>query len=124
LAKAVEARDEARSLQAAIDTAEWTLDLQLRYRLPAEIDLARFGLWAAQLELGAAAGNAAAVKGDVFTLYYIRDRILQALTPADLTAVNSEIGNLQVAGVEGDLRKSAEAALRLGKTIARIQPLR
>jgi hypothetical protein len=36
---------EAR--QAAIDVARWSLDLELRHRPVAEIDLARFDLWAA-----------------------------------------------------------------------------
>jgi hypothetical protein len=40
------------SWQAAIDASQWSLDLQLRYRPPAEIDRARFDLWAARLPGG------------------------------------------------------------------------
>src|SRR5215207_8350489 len=44
LARAVDARGAAQAQQAAIDAAQWSLDLQLRHRPPAEIDLARFDL--------------------------------------------------------------------------------
>ena len=37
-----------RAGTAAIDVAQSTLDLELRYRPPAEIDLARFDLWTAR----------------------------------------------------------------------------
>ena len=67
LAEAVDARDAAQAQQAAIDASQWSLDLQLRYRPQTEIDRARFDLWAARLTVDAAAGDAAAVNGDLFT---------------------------------------------------------
>src|SRR5919112_4843653 len=76
LTDAVDKRDSVGARQAAIDTAQWGLDLRLRYKPHTEIDLARFDLWAAQLQVDAAAGDTAAVNGDIFTLGYIRDRIL------------------------------------------------
>lgn len=117
LADAVDARDTARARQAAIDVAQSSLDLQLRYRPATEIDLARFDLWAAQLLVDAAADDAGAVNGDVFTLNYIRDRILQTLDGADVTRVNTEILKLQVASVDGNLAAATRAAKRLRANI-------
>ena len=50
-------QDPRRARQAAIDVARWSLDLQLRHRPVAEVDLARFDLWAAQMLVDAAAGT-------------------------------------------------------------------
>jgi hypothetical protein len=118
LAKHVDSHHAAGVRQAAIDLGQWSLDLQLRYRPPTEVDLARFGLWATQLQADAAAHDAAAVNGDVFTLFYIRDRILDSLTSADVTKVNSLIGTLQVAGVEKDLAAAAKAAAGVQELVA------
>lgn len=43
------AHDTQDARQSAIDTAQSILDLQLCYRPPTEIDMARFDLWLAQL---------------------------------------------------------------------------
>lgn len=121
LAKAVAAKDAAGAQQAAIDTARWSLDLQLRYRSPAEINLARFDLWAAQLLVDAGAGDAAAVNGDVFTLFYIRDRIRAGLAGADVTRLDTEIARLQSAGFDADLARAANAAVRVRNLVAGIE---
>jgi hypothetical protein len=121
LARAVDARDAAQAQQAAIDAAQWSLDLQLRHQPPAEIDLARFDLWSAQLALDAAAGDAASVNGDLFTLDYIRDRILDKLDGADATRVNSALEELQTAVSDEDLAAATDAAERLRETIRQAQ---
>jgi hypothetical protein len=121
LARAVDARGAAQAQQAAIDAAQWSLDLQLRYRPPAEIDLARFDLWAAQLTLDASAGDAGAIGGDVFTIGYIRDRILDKLDGADVTRVNSALEKLQTAVSDEDLAAATDAAERLRDTIRQSQ---
>jgi len=113
LAEAVDARDAAQAQQAAIAACQWSLDLQLRYRPQTEIDRARFDLWAARLTVDAAAGAAAAVNGDLFTLDYIRDRILHTLDGADATRVNSALEDLQTAVDEEDLAAVSDAAKRL-----------
>jgi len=121
LSSAVRGRDVARSRQSAIDVARWSLDLQLRYRPSAEINLARFELWARQIQVDAAARDADSVNGDVFTLYYLRDRILHTLAPADVTAVNGVIGTLQVAGADQDLAAATRAAGTARDLVARIE---
>lgn len=42
------------------------------------IDMARFGLWAQQLRIDADRRDAAAVRGDAFSLFYLRDRVMAA----------------------------------------------
>ena len=121
LANAVDARDTAQARQAAIDAAQSSLDLELRYRPQAERDRARFDLWAAQLTVDAAAGDAAAINGDLFTLDYIRDRILHTLDGADATRLNSTLEELQTAVDDGDLAAATEAAKRLGEIIKKPQ---
>jgi len=121
LAKAVRTHDVARTRQAAIDVARWSLDLQLRYRPSSDIDLARFGLWAQQIQVDATTGRADRVNGDVFTMFYLRDRILHTLAPADVTALNSLIGTLQVAGADHDLAAAAESARKARDLVARIE---
>jgi hypothetical protein len=121
LARAVDARGAAQAQQAAIDAAQWSLDLQLRYRPPAEIDLARFDLWAAQLTLDASAGDAGAIGGDVFTIGYIRDRILNTLDGTDVVRVDTEVQKLQTAVSDEDLAAATDAAERLRDTIRQYQ---
>ena len=117
LKAAVDARDAGRTRQAAIDVAQWSLDLRLQYRPQTEIDLARMDLWAAQLTLDAAVGEAGAVGGDVFTIGYIRDRILNTLDGADVVRVDSEVQKLQVAAADGDLTAASDTAERLRDTL-------
>ena len=118
LDRAVRARDQVRATQAAIDLTQSILDLELRYRPASEVNLARFDLWAAQVLVDAAAGDDAAVRGEVFTLGYIRDRIVHALDPAAVTAVNIQLGRLQIAAVDGALARAARAATEL-RTVTR-----
>jgi hypothetical protein len=120
LAEAVDARDAAQARQAAIDAARWSLDLQLQYRPPAEIDLSRFDLWAAQLVVDAAAGDAAAVNGDFFALDYIRDRIMHTMDGADATRINTVLEELQGVVGDEDLAAATNAAERLRETLTRL----
>jgi hypothetical protein len=121
LAEAVDARDATQARQAAIDAAQWSFDLQLRHRPATEVDLSRFDLWAAQLMVDAAAGDAAAVNGDFFTLDYIRDRVLHTMNSADVTRVNTVLEELQGAIGDEDLAAATDAAERLRDTIGQIQ---
>jgi hypothetical protein len=121
LAAAARAKDELRARQASVDAEQRIIDLELRYRSPLETDLARFGLWTTQLLVDADAYDAAAVNGDVFTLFYVRDRIIGALTPAQLTDVNTLIDRLQVAGADHDVVHAAAAATKLRDVVAGIE---
>src|SRR5215218_2200494 len=118
---AVDARDAERTSQAAIDVAQWSLDLRLQYRPQTEIDLARMDLWAAQLTLDASKGDAGAVGGDVFTIGYIRDRILNTLDDADVVRLDTEVQKLQVAVADDDLSTASDTAERLRETLKAFQ---
>ena len=63
--QAVDARDPTRARQAALRVEQAALDLQLRHRPPAVVDVDRLDLWARQLLVDAAgrdlAGPAAAI---------------------------------------------------------------
>ena len=122
LATAIVARDQARSGTAAIEVAQSSLDFELRYRPTAEIDRARFGLWARQILVDAAADDAAGVRGDLATLEWIRDRFVHALDKVDVTRIDAHLGALRTSLGDEDLGGAAVEAARLGETLARIQP--
>jgi hypothetical protein len=110
LSSAVRKRDRARAGTAAIDVAQSALDLELRYRPPAEIDLGRFGLWANQLLVDAAAGDVGGVRGDVTTMEWIRDRFARTIEPAELTAIDAHLIALrETVANEGEDLKAAKA---------------
>jgi hypothetical protein len=89
LGRALHARDQGRAETAAIDVGRAALDIELRYRPPAEIDLARFELWARRLIVDAQANNLGWVNGDIASLEWTRDRLAASLEPADLARINS-----------------------------------
>jgi hypothetical protein len=117
----VRAKDELRTRQASIDAQQRILDLELRYRPSVQINLARFGLWTDQLLVDAAAHDAVNVNGDVFTLFYMRDRLLGLFTPDQLSAVNTLIDRLQIAGADRDLAGASSAAAKLHDVVAGIE---
>ena len=122
LGAAVRTRKAPEARRAAIQVARWSLDLQLRHRPVAEIDLARFDLWTAQMLVDAAAGDAAAVTGDLFSLDYIRDRIQHTLDEAERTRLNTELEELNRAVADEDLTAATEVAGQLRETLAGLSP--
>jgi len=118
LTEAVRSEDPAEVAQAAIWVAQSGLDLQLRYRLPVEIDLARFELWTRQLALDVAAKDTAAVAGDVAAMEWTRDRFAQSLAGAERDQVDALLGELRIAADDEDLQAAAEAGVRLGEFLA------
>jgi hypothetical protein len=65
----------------------------------------------------AAAGDTSAVNGDVFTLDYIRDRILNTLDGTDAARLNTGFLDLQVAAADDDLAAASDAAEHLRNTL-------
>jgi hypothetical protein len=122
LARAVGSRKATEAQNAAIEAARSSLDLQLPYRPQVEIDLARMDLWAAQLLVDEAAGDAAGVGADQFALDYDRDRIRDAVDARDLMRINTEIGAIQIAVADQDLPAAAAAAERLRVTLGGVRP--
>lgn len=107
------ARDPMVARQAAVDLALRALDLQLRYRDPTEVDLERVSLWCDQLRLDARGHDLAGISSDVFTLYYLRDRVRASLSAEAYTAYNHELGILEEAAVDHDVERATRAADRL-----------
>lgn len=118
LRSAARAGDDQRIRVAAVEVARWCLDLDLRYRPVVVIDMARFGLWAQQLRIDADRRDAAAVRGDAFSLFYLRDRVIGSVSPQARNTVNTAIGSIQEAVVDHDLRAAADAAATL-QTVVR-----
>jgi hypothetical protein len=121
LAGAVRSRQTAEARNAAIQAARSSFDLQLPYRSEPEVDLARMDLWAAQLLVDEAARDDDGVGADAFALDYDRDRIRGAVDARVLARINTEIGTIQVAVVDGELGAAAAAAERLRATLAYVQ---
>ncbi len=118
LGQAVNAQDAEPARQAAINVAQWSLDLQLRYRPVTEVDLGRFDLWLAQLQLDAAAEDAGGVNGDLLTLDYVRDRILHALDASAVAELNLALEELQTAVTDGDFATATEITQGLRDLVA------
>jgi hypothetical protein len=120
LATAVGARNSQQAQQAALEVADASLDLQLRYRPAVQIDLARFQLWARQLLVDAAANNAGAVHGDVITLAWIRDRI--SLDSADGNGIDDQLRYLRSVADAHEFKVAMVQAARLRQTLTGLKP--
>jgi hypothetical protein len=123
LASAIESRDAIEARQAALSVARAALDLQLRHRPSAEIDLARMELWARQVLLDATAGDPAAVAGDVATMEWTRDRFAHILSEGDLGELDGLLGELRAAADSEDLPAAAATAAELRELIAGLEPV-
>ncbi len=78
LAAAVDARNAPAVAQAAIDVGHATLDVQLQFRPPADVDQDRLELWAWQLEIDEAVGDPTLTAGDQVVIETIGQRIGRA----------------------------------------------
>jgi hypothetical protein len=118
LAGAVDTQAAAEASQAAINVRQGSLDLQLRYLPPADVNRVRLDLWAQQVQVDAAAEEEGAVLGDAVTLGLIRDRITDPLDAGMLKSVNATLAELHKAAGNGDLEKAADLATQLRTTLA------
>jgi hypothetical protein len=114
LTRAVQERKAGKAAQKAIDVAQSVLDLELRHRPPAEIDVERFHLWTQQLRVHAAAKDLAGVTGAVAVLEWIRDRVAHMLSPAGRREIDSRLRALRIASDQKNLSTAADHAARLG----------
>ena len=117
VAAARQSREPSAVRQVAVDVALRALDLQLRYRDPVAVNRDRVSLWCDQLLLDARRHDVADVSSDIFTLYYLRDRVQESLSAATLSAYNHQIGMLQEAALARDLPGATRAAIRLRTAI-------
>jgi hypothetical protein len=113
LDRAVAARRTWKARHAALATADAALDLQLQYRTPAEIDRDRFELWARRARIDAVARTRPALRGDVATLTWIRDRIARSVERIDRVRIDHRLTELEAAVADDDLAAAAKAAAAL-----------
>jgi hypothetical protein len=122
LAIAVRGHDQAGVRRAAPAVEQAGLDLQLRHRPPAQVDLQRLDLWARQVQSDAAAGDRAGVAGDVATLQVLWDRTAQIAGPTAATAVEAALKRLATAAANQDTRAAAAAIPALRDALAAVAP--
>jgi hypothetical protein len=120
LGPAIDGRAQARAGTAAIDAGQSVLDLKLRHRPQAEVDLARFELWACQILVDAAAGDQGGVNGDVATIKWIRDRFASSLEPAEITGIDVHLGALGESVIDQDIAAAEAEATDLRRSLAAI----
>jgi hypothetical protein len=119
LSRAVAARDRNASATAAIDVAQAALDLELRYRQPADIDRARFELWARQIVVDAQAHDLAGVRGDLATMELVRDRFFDGLDSVTRSRINAALLSLRDSVESKDLSSAASRAAALDSFLER-----
>ena len=119
---AINDRSVAGARRAAIDVGQAGLDLRLRHRSAAEIDLARLELWARQLLVDAASEDPEAkVIGDVASLERIRDRLAHTLQPSDAQQLDSQLRELRGAAEANEFSRAADTARQLLGILERLQ---
>jgi hypothetical protein len=124
LMPAVESRNPEGARNAALDAQMAALDLQLQYRPPTEIDLARFGVWANQLVVDTASEepDPGQIAGDVASLEWVWDRIANTLADGDVADIDAQLEDLRTAADAEDTAVAAEAAPRLVDVVAGLRP--
>jgi hypothetical protein len=120
LVGAMNAQQTIEARLAALNTAQAALDLQLQYRPPAEIDLARFKFLTQQVLVDVESNEPGAVKSDVVLLGLIRDRIAHTLDSALTADINKLLEELQTVAKEEDLQASVNAAEKLIALLSRL----
>ena len=114
----VEERRRSKTRDASIDVAYASNDLQLRYRPVIEVDTMRFDLWVRRALLDATAGSLGGTRSDVVTLEWLRDRIAQSLDPVTLVRLDTLVGEMGGAVVDGDLTAAAHAGRELREVMS------
>jgi hypothetical protein len=120
LGRATQARESTKVRQASIDVARAALDLQLRHRPPAEIDIARLELWARQLLVDLNAGDPGAITGDLANFEWVRARFQHTLPSPDVSRIDLRLGDLRAAAVKGNLNAATRGVARLHDILARL----
>ena len=118
LAAAVDANEPLPARTAAIAVARLGLDLELRHRDHAGVDIDRFALWLEQLAVDTIVGDEAAVLRDITAMEWTRDRFAEALDEADIAAIGASLVRMRAAVERGDLAAAGEAAAEIRQLIA------
>jgi len=122
LVGAVNARQIAEARLAALNVAQASLDLQLQYRPPAEVDLERFKFLTQQVLVDAEIDEPGSIKSDVVLLELIRDRFIHTLDSALAADLNTLLDDLRTSADAEDLEASAETARKLLDILSGLNP--
>jgi hypothetical protein len=114
LDEAIGARERAETRQASIRVALASLDFELRHEERAEIDLDLIEVWLRQLQLDVQARDAGAVRGDIASIEWIRDR----LTPGRRGPIDRDLQNLEGAAGAADWSRVETTADTLRQALA------
>jgi hypothetical protein len=117
LSRAVAARDRNAAENAAIDVAQAALDLELRYTPPADIDRARFALWARQIVVDSHAHDLAGVRGDLATMELVRDRFFDGLDSVTRSRIDAALLSLRDSVESKDLTGARTEGAQLAATM-------
>jgi hypothetical protein len=120
LTRTVATHSARAAAQDGLDVADASLDLQLGYRPPIEVDLARLELWASQLLLDAEAKRSGPVTGDVTTVEFIRDRL--ALDAAAGNEIDDQLRYLRAVADAEEFGVAADEAARLREAVTGLEP--
>jgi len=110
LTKSVADKDITTTSHAAINVAQLALDLELLYRADVEED--RFHLHTQKLRVHAAGNDAPGVAGEVAVLEWIRDRLANHLSKAQLAELDSDLRNIRSASSANGMQATADLAAR------------
>jgi hypothetical protein len=117
---AVRGRGGLRAAERALAVALATLDIELQYRPPVEVDLRRFDLAARRLGLDARAGDKQSVAGDLAALRWIGERFV--LDDSQSRELHAQLRYLEATAEAGELDGVQTFAERLRTTIAGLEP--
>jgi hypothetical protein len=113
LGAALDAQDPLEARQASVDVARASLDLELRHRPTAEIDVDLIALWVRQILIDTDADDLPAVLGDIAALRWTRDRLAGDGDPEVLARMDAQLRVLGAAARTRDLARATGAAMAL-----------
>lgn len=119
----LDARNAEGTRSAALDVAQAALDLELQYRPPSEIDLARLTVWAEETVVDGSSDEADSgqVAGDVTSLEWTWDRIANTFDEADAGEIEAQLKDLRTAADDEDTDAAATGAAQLLETLAGVR---
>jgi hypothetical protein len=117
LAREVRAERPAAGALAALDVGLAALDLRMRYQPPAEIDRARFDLWASRALVHAGTGDRAGLMSDVAIMEWMLDRFAHTLDSGTREELHAGLREVRVAADAGNPRAAADRAVRVAAAV-------
>jgi hypothetical protein len=118
---ALDAHNAEGTRSSALHVAQAALDLELQYRSPLEVDLARFKIWAEAtvLDGGSDEADSGLVAADIAALDWTWDRISNTFDTADARDIDAHLKDLRAAADDEDTGAAATGATRLLEALTR-----